>query len=239
MRISSAAMGALLAVVMGAGAQQELATQQFPGRQAQGAQPGPSQRSIPVDPVTMNGIISRTRGKYPKFYAAYEDSKAHDKLIKQVVWARALGPGKGPAAASGNGVITLDPDYLEPGRPAFDDDRMVVVIYHEIGHLHYYEEVPRPLWNSGDSEQAAFEYSLKMTRKLADEGDCGPLATGVYFMKLRSEGTNLADPHTRALKRMVTEPLYAGYVKYMGEASACRVVNVNRVGRPGTPATEE
>jgi hypothetical protein len=43
----------------------------------------------------------------------------------------------------------------------------------------------------------------------------------VYFMKRRSEGTNLQDPHVRALKRIVLEPMYAGYVKYVAETPAC------------------
>lgn len=123
----------------------------------------------------------------------------------------------GPASAGLKGVIFIDIKYLEKGLPAFTDDRLIVVLYHEIGHLHYFMRVAQPDRTPDNSEQAAFEYSLLKTKEMAENGDCLPLKTGVKFMKLRSEGNNLNDPHVRALKRMVQEPLYARYVQYVKE----------------------
>ncbi len=195
------------------------------GTNAQG--PGRSGR-YPVGQTTADAVLAKARTTFPKFTLALDEVKANDPLIKQINFFRpGDGPGGrpdrgldrgldlGPAFASPAGVIDIDISYLEHQRPNFDDNRLVVVLFHELGHLHYFVTVPRAQWTSDNSEQAAFEYSLLRTKQLAEAGDCGPLATGVKFMKLRSEGTNLADPHVRALKRIVTEALYAGYVDYV------------------------
>ena len=203
-------------MLVGVGVQQ--APQQGPGSGAAGM--------TPVDQARGDAILAKTATSFLKFHAAYEDVRANDKLIKNVVLVEA--GNKGPAFASPNGVIRIDLSYLENPKPNFDDNRLIVVLYHEIGHLHYFVTVPKEQWTSDRSEQAAFEYSLLKTKEMAEKGDCGPLKTGVHFMKLRSEGTNLDDPHVRALKRIVTEPLYAGYVKYVGETKACQAVTVGR-----------
>ncbi|RZK33911.1 MAG: hypothetical protein EOO57_12215 [Hymenobacter sp.] len=68
--------------------------------------------------------------------------------------------------------------------------------------------------DSQASERAAFDYSLLKTKELAAAGDCAPLQTGLRFMLLRSQSANLADPHVRALRSLVQEPLYADYQRY-------------------------
>lgn len=171
---------------------------------------------IVVDSVTVNAVLSKCAATYPKFYREFNYIKTHDTLIKKFVFMR-YNTNNGPASAGLKGVIFIDIKYLEKGLPAFTDDRLIVVLYHEIGHLHYFMRVARPDRTPDNSEQAAFEYSLLKTKEMAENGDCLPLKTGVKFMKLRSEGNNLNDPHVRALKRMVQEPLYARYVQYVKE----------------------
>ena len=168
----------------------------------------------PVDQSTADAVIAKSAIVFPKFHAAFEDARQHDKLIRQVVFVRAEGRGHGPAFASPAGVIRIDISFLENPKPNFDDPRMVVVLEHEIGHLHYFETTPKADRVPENSEKAAFEYSLRVTRAMAEKGDCAPLQTGLHFMKLRSEGNNLADPHVPALKRMAHEPLYAEYVDW-------------------------
>jgi hypothetical protein len=168
-----------------------------------------------VDQTTADTAVANSAVAFPKFHREYEYVKAHDPLIKKINLIRMPGMGRGPAFASPNGVIAIDINYLDNPKPNFDDNRLVVVLYHELGHLHYYEQAPRSEWTEENSEKAAFEYSLLKTKEMAEKGDCGPLATGVKFMKLRSESSNLQDAHVRALKRIVNEPMYAGYVEYV------------------------
>jgi len=170
-----------------------------------------------LDSTTASKIIQQCAQRFPKFYREFQYVKTHDALIKRFVFIRSAGRDNGPAFASPNGTIRIDVKYLESQQPTFDDNRLIVVLYHEIGHLHYFLNTPQPNRNSQDSEQAAFEYSLLKTKELAEQGDCLPLKTGLKFMLLRSQSDNLQDPHVRALKLIVTQPLYAGYVKYAEE----------------------
>ena len=160
-------------------------------------------------------IIEKSKQLYPKFYREFQYIKANDHLIKKIrfVQQQAIGP----AFASPKGEITINVEFIQTPKPNFDDNRLIVVLYHEVGHLHYYLNTKQPNWNPEDSEKAAFEYSLARTKDMAEKGDCLPLQSGLKFMKLRSEGTNLQDAHVRALKRMVKEPLYAGYLTYATE----------------------
>jgi hypothetical protein len=166
-----------------------------------------------VADTTANRIIAQCEATFPKFYREFQNIKSKDTLIKKFVFIDQ--PSAGPASALPNGIIRINLDFLKVRKPAFDDNRLIVVLYHEIGHLHYFSTVDRKLWNPIASEQAAFEYSLLKTKEMAEDKDCLPLQTGLKFMKLRSEGNDLKDPHVLALKRMVNEPLYAAYIEYV------------------------
>ncbi len=83
-----------------------------------------------------------------------------------------------------------------------------------IGHLHYFNKTTKGKRNPEDSEKAAFEYSLQKTKEMAAHNDCLPLKAGLHFMLQRSKSDEIKDPHVRALKRMVNEPLYAEYLAY-------------------------
>jgi hypothetical protein len=175
---------------------------------AQGAQ---------LDTAESNTIINQCATKFPKFYREFKDIQKRDPLIKNIIFVRNQNLNGGPARASARGNIFIDVKYLENEQPGFDDNRLIVVLYHEVGHLHYFVTVPPLQRNIMQNEKYAFEYSLSKTKQMADNGDCLPLKTGLKFMKLRSEGTNLQDPHVRALKLMVTEAPYAEYLQYVRE----------------------
>lgn len=176
-----------------------------------------AQNEVNVDTATANAALQKCASAFPKFYREFQLIKRKDILIKAFVFTRTEKVGAGPAFARPNGRIYIDLRYLESPPPGFDDDRLIVVLYHEIGHLHYFVTVDRAQWNPDDNEKAAFEYSLLKTKEIATQGDCMPLKIGLKFMKIRSEGTNLTDPHVKALKRMVKEPLYFDYLKYVKE----------------------
>ena len=160
-------------------------------------------------------IIESIATTYPKFYKNYNLIKK-DKRFSDYNFVRGNTRGT-PAAANGRDrTIILDVSFLENRVQNYDDNRLVVVLYHELGHLYYFMEHVFDR-NVEDNEKYAFEYSLKKTKEIAENGDCEPLLTGINFMKIRSESNNLNDPHTRALKRMVNEPLYKSYINYYNE----------------------
>lgn len=179
-------------------------------------------QATPVDSATARTILARAARQYPKFAAALADLRQHDSLLRRFVVVDASGPLGSPAAAFGNGAVRLDRRFLEQPQPGYDDNRLVVVLYHEIGHLHYFSTVPPARRDPQASERAAFDYSLLKTKALAEAGDCAPLQTGLRFMLQRSQSDNLADPHVRAIKSLVQEPLYADYQRYVASHCAAR-----------------
>ncbi|MDQ8003653.1 MAG: hypothetical protein REI64_02570 [Pedobacter sp.] len=160
-------------------------------------------------------IIEENKQAFPKFYKLFHQLLENEPLLKQVNFINKK--GKGPGFANPSGTVTLDLDYFINKKPRFNDDRLIVILYHEVGHLHYYNNTPRAKWTPEESEKAAFEYSLLKTKEMAVNKDCAPLKTGLHFMLLRSQSNETSDPHVRALKRMVNEPLYAEYVAYQKE----------------------
>ena len=172
-------------------------------------------RAVPVDSATARTILAQAARQYPKFAQALAGVRQHDPLLRRFVVVTNSGPLGSPAAAFGNGAVRLDRRFLEHPQPGYDDNRLVVVLYHEVGHLHYFSAVPPGQRNSEASERAAFDYSLLKTKALAEAGDCAPLQTGLRFMLLRSQSSDLTDPHVRALKSLVQEPPYADYRRYV------------------------
>lgn len=172
-------------------------------------------QAVPVDSATARTLLTKAARQYPKFAQALADVRQHDPLLRRFVVVTSASPLGSPAAAFANGAVRLDRRYLEQPQLGFDDNRMVVVLYHEIGHLHYFRTVPPGQRTSEASERAAFDYSLLKTKSLAEAGDCAPLQTGLRFMLLRSQSTDLTDPHVRALKSLVQEPTYAEYKAYV------------------------
>jgi len=176
-------------------------------------------QAVPVEAATAQAVLAQAARQYPKFTAALADVQQHDPLLRCFAVVTNAGPLSSPAAAFGNGAVRLDRRFLESPQPGYDDNRLVVVLYHEVGHLHYYSQVPPGQRSSQASERVAFDYSLLKTKGLAEAGDCRPLQTGLRYMMLRSLSNDLADPHVRALKTLVQEPAYAEYEAYV--ASHC------------------
>ncbi len=179
-------------------------------------------QATPVDSATARQVLAQAARQYPKFTQALADVRQHDPLLLRFVVVDANGPLGSPAAAFPNGAVRLDQRFLAHPQPDFDDNRLVVVLYHEIGHLHYFRTVPPGQRTPEASERAAFDYSLLKTKELAEAGDCGPLQTGLRFMLLRSQSSDLADPHVRALKSLVQEPAYADYRRYVAARCPAR-----------------
>lgn len=160
-------------------------------------------------------IIQENKKAFPKFHKLFHQLLENEPLLKKVAFIN--NKGKGPGFANPDGTVTLDLDFFINKKPKFDDNRLIVIMYHEIGHLHYYNSTPKGKRNPEESEKYAFEYSLRKTKEMAEQKDCLPLFTGLYFMLQRSKSDEVSEPHVRALKRMVNEPLYAEYVTYQKE----------------------
>lgn len=172
-----------------------------------------AQRSYPaVSQDTALKILEKSKLSFPKFYKAITTLQAQDSVVKEIIFIQEKSVG--PGFASPKGTITFNLHYLSDPKTNHDDNRLLVVLHHEQGHLHYYKNIDRAKWSPEESEKAAFEYSLIKVRELAQKGDCAPLTVGLKYMKLRSQSNELKDPHIRALKRLVNERFYTDLVHY-------------------------
>ena len=154
-------------------------------------------------------IIERQSNNFPKFYRAFKDIEKNETLFSKYEFVRGNGTGTAGKANGKNGVIIIDISYIEQERKKHDDNRMAIVLYHELGHLYYYSEFPKKQNDAAENEKYAFKYSLKRVRKLAEEeGDCAILKSAVESMLDRSSRKNMNDPHNVALKEFINERLF-------------------------------
>ncbi|MEJ6601803.1 MAG: hypothetical protein QNL51_04430 [Opitutaceae bacterium] len=115
-----------------------------------------------------------------------------------------MGPGK----ASGTDQIVISTFFLTKNLPKYPEDRLVIVLLHEFGHILFNRETKRSERNRVKHELFAFAYSIKATIKLADNGDPGPLEQVIKNLKIRNETGKPKDPHTIAIKQLIKTPLW-------------------------------
>lgn len=117
---------------------------------------------------------------------------------------RKMGPGK----AAGTGQMVISTFFLTKDLPKFPEDRLVIVLLHEFGHILFNRETSRSQRNPVKHEFFAFAYSIKMAQELANKGDPGPLDQVVKNIKLRHQNGKPKDPHTIAIKQLIKTPLW-------------------------------
>jgi hypothetical protein len=133
-----------------------------------------AQVATAVDSATINKVLKKCEKKFPKFYGEFNYIETHDTLIKKIIFVQhETSLDNGPAKAGPKGNIFIDIKYMEHEQSGFDDDRLIVVLYHEIGHLHYFATVPVANRNPEENEKYAFEYSLAQTKQLAEKEIAG------------------------------------------------------------------
>ena len=170
-----------------------------------------SQMMVNKDEAFM--VLKNKSNLFPKFNRELNTLLETDSKMKEIKFVRTNG-GKGPAWAGG-GAMTFDLYYIENLIPNYDDNRLVVILYHELGHL--YDNVSK---SAAEREEQAFRFSIIKLKKIADDGDCGPLSTGLYFMRERSKSNDLSDPHNIGLKNLIQTNLFLDNEKYV--ANGCK-----------------
>ena len=158
-------------------------------------------------------VMAKYAKIYPKFTREFQYINKTEQKIKGFYFFRGNSTGS-PAKASKDGIIHIDVSFLENPPKDYDDNRFVVLLYHELGHLYYFANNIKDN-NREDNEKFAFEFSLRRTKNLALFGDCLPLKTGLKFMQQRSQSNDLQDEHVRALKRMMFSPMIKSYLSFV------------------------
>lgn len=145
------------------------------------------------------------------------DLEKNKKLFLHVVAERAngaiinvqrLGPNYGPGFVTEDGAVILNNFYLraDVDIPEYSEDRLIVVLYHELGHVKFLRTVKQ---HRADGVHAAFEHSLIECHRLAiDKKDKGPLNTALHYIDQRRQSENEPDHYQDALDRIVDSPLW-------------------------------
>ena len=131
-----------------------------------------------------------------------------------------LGPRGDAGRAHFDGKVSLNNWHILGHDPEFTEDRLIVVLYHEIGHIDHFRSlnlglalgdpvVPEPYVDQTESELFAFQKSLQECAKIADDGDAGPLHFAVHFIRKRQASGEEDQVYQLALNRIVESIIWA------------------------------
>ncbi len=119
----------------------------------------------------------------------------------------------GPGRAKGK-VMELNPEFFIKKKLEFPEDRLLIVIVHEYGHILFNRIKGDKLENLSlfdkqvENEYQAFKYSVEWASEYAKNGDKGPLEQVVTNLKTRASNGKSDDPHIAAIKRLMTEAVW-------------------------------
>lgn len=124
--------------------------------------------------------------------------------------------------------VVLNLKYLTRQIESFDENALIGILYHEIGHLEYFKQYPVTRENftedyKAESEYYAFEYSLITLLNIANDGDAEPLK--VLFEKISDrikkiqrndfEDENNSLSHINALQKISKSKIYSLCNQYL------------------------
>ena len=159
-------------------------------------------------------VIHHCQTHRPRFWNLLEEVRDQDVQIT-LSNERKGGPGK----ARGKHWIVLSTFYLVNNLPQYPEDRLIIVLLHEYGHILHNRTKGRHDQSRVANEFAAFRYSLEAAGQLAEKGDAGPLREALYRMETRSRKGRPDDPHTIALKQLINDPLWQRSVRLLANTN--------------------
>lgn len=144
--------------------------------------------------------------RLPRLHRAVEDLEAEGYNVR----IARLGDGHGPGFADPDGWITINNWYLRAERAEFCKDRMIVVLYHEAGHIDYFRSLASGASvDQSDSEFSAFSQSLRRCIDRAKTGDAGPLQVAVSYIGSRQASGEERPHYQAALDRLMLDSAWA------------------------------
>lgn len=135
---------------------------------------------------------------------------------------------EGPACANYKTMSVFINNFFVYSRDiGFDENAMIGVLYHEIGHLEYYKNNPvsKDTFNEKyktDSEYHAFEFSLIKLLDIAIHGDLEPLKSSIVKLNeriVKIKNNNLEgeeSSHSLALDLISDSEIYKQCCNYVG-----------------------
>ncbi|KMT66959.1 hypothetical protein [Catenovulum maritimum] len=148
-------------------------------------------------------ILSKSMSKLPKLWSVI------DQITNQDVNIYITPIEKGLGKARGKNSIYIAPRAFIHDLKAYPEDRLIVVLLHEYGHILFNRQSNRKSNNKAEHEYAAFKYSVQHALRIAEKGDSGPIRQLVHYLPLRVQNGKKSDPHTIALKKLTKENFWS------------------------------
>ena len=179
------------------------------------AKPGSIDRGGSISKEEFKSIVEHCESELPKLWTALQSVKDQGVDIK-ISNEKMQSPGK----ASGTDRIVLSSRFITDNLPSFPEDRLIIVLYHEFGHIVFNRNTPRNKRNPVKNEFAAFSYSLIVAKKMAMAGDYGPLEQVTSNLVRRQKTGNQRQkkaPHTLALNELIGNELWEECIALLNE----------------------
>ena len=167
------------------------------------AKVGKLQRANGLSKDDFATVLEHVESNLPKVWNTLTSIRENGVNVR-LTSERKMGPGK----AAGTDQIVISTFFLTNDLPKFPEDRLVIVLLHEFGHILHNRETERGQRNPVKHEFFAFAYSIKMAIKLAENGDSGPLDQVIKNLKIRNKSGKPKDPHTIVIKELIKTPLW-------------------------------
>lgn len=167
------------------------------------AKTGNLQRAKNLSKEEFSQVLEHIESELPKVWDTLNTIRENGVNVR-LSPERKMGPGK----ASGTDQIVISTFFLTKDLPKFPENRLVIVLLHEFGHILFNRETDRSQRNPVKHEFFAFAYSIKAAIKLDENGDSGPLEQVIKNLKIRNETGKPKDPHTIAIKQLIETPLW-------------------------------
>ncbi|MCF2949494.1 hypothetical protein L0668_15345 [Paraglaciecola aquimarina] len=120
---------------------------------------------------------------------------------------------KSMGKAQGKNTIYLAPKMFVRKMETHPEDRLVVVVMHEYGHILYNRMAVQKTRNKAKHEYAAFKYSVEYALNMAENGDTGPIKQLIKYLLIRVTKGKNSDPHTIALNKLTKEQFWKDTVE--------------------------
>lgn len=152
-------------------------------------------------------ILAESPTKLPKLWRLIQQIINEDVNITIEPIKRGIGK------AYGKHSIIIAPRAFIRKLETHPEDRLVVVLLHEYGHIMVNRQSNRKKNNKAENEYAAFKFSVEHSIVLAENGDTGPIQQLIHHLPLRVKNGKKSDPHNIALKRLTKERFWLEQLK--------------------------
>ena len=156
-----------------------------------------------LSPNNFKKALELAQTKYPKFWRHLLEAE-HDRLVVQFTNHHVLPFGR----AKGTNTIRLSAVPILEGARDFPDEKMLIIFWHELGHIKFNQASKRQKISKRQGEYEAFYFSLQKAIYAAKSDDKATLRLLVSNLEKRALQGNPKSFYTLALKALMKDNIW-------------------------------